>query len=72
MQIFKDNANRDWSLSLTIGTAMKVKEQLGIDLLQPEVGHLPCRHFRSLISIGKVFETKIIARNQKHVSARRF
>ncbi len=41
MQIFKDNANRDWSLSLTIGTAMRVKEQLGIDLLQPEVGDPP-------------------------------
>ena len=41
MQIFKDNANRDWSLSLTIGTAMKVKDTLGIDLLQPEVGDPP-------------------------------
>ena len=41
MQVFKDNANRDWSLSLTIGTAMKVKDQLGVDLLQPEVGEPP-------------------------------
>ncbi len=41
MQVFKDNANRDWSLSLTIGTAMKVKDTLGIDLLQPEVGDPP-------------------------------
>ena len=41
MQVFKDNANRDWSLSLTIGTAMKVKDQLGVDLLQPEVGDPP-------------------------------
>ena len=41
MQVFKDNANRDWSISLTIGSAMKVKERLGIDLLQPEVGNPP-------------------------------
>ena len=41
MQVFKDNANRDWSLSLTIGTAMKVKDTLGVDLLHPEVGDPP-------------------------------
>jgi len=41
MHIFKDNAGRDWSLSLTIGNAMMVKERLGIDLLQPEVGDPP-------------------------------
>jgi hypothetical protein len=41
MQIFKDNMNRDWTLSLNIGTAMLVKDRLGIDLLQPEVGEPP-------------------------------
>lgn len=41
MQVFKDNANRDWSLSLTIGSAMKIKDSLGVDLLQPEVGDPP-------------------------------
>jgi len=41
MHIFKDNAGRDWSLSLTIGNAMMVKDRLGIDLLQPEVGDPP-------------------------------
>jgi hypothetical protein len=41
MQIFKDNANRDWTLSLNIGTAMMVRDRLGIDLLQPEVGDPP-------------------------------
>lgn len=41
MQVFKDNANRDWTLSLNIGTAMKVKDRLGVDLLQPEVGDPP-------------------------------
>jgi len=41
MHIFKDNAGRDWSLSLTIGNAMMVKERLGIDLLQPEIGDPP-------------------------------
>ncbi|MDR3234432.1 MAG: hypothetical protein LBT46_12355 [Planctomycetaceae bacterium] len=41
MQIFKDNANRDWTISLNIGTAMMVKDRLGIDLLQPETGDPP-------------------------------
>jgi hypothetical protein len=41
MHIFKDNANRDWTISLNIGSAMKVKDQLGIDLLQPESGEPP-------------------------------
>ena len=41
MQIFKDNANRSWQLSLTIGVAIKVKDTLQIDLLQPEIGDPP-------------------------------
>jgi len=41
MQVFKDNAGRDWSLSLTIGNAMLVRDRLGVDLLQPEVGEPP-------------------------------
>ena len=41
MQVFKDNAGRDWSLSLTIGNAMRVRDRLGVDLLQPEVGEPP-------------------------------
>jgi hypothetical protein len=41
MRVFKDNANRNWSISLTIGTAMMVKDRLGIDLLQPESGDPP-------------------------------
>jgi len=41
MHIFKDNAGRDWSLSLTIGNAMMVRDRLGIDLLQPEAGDPP-------------------------------
>jgi hypothetical protein len=41
MHTFKDNANRDWTLSLNIGTAMMVKDRLGIDILQPEIGDPP-------------------------------
>ena len=41
MQSFKDNSNHEWSISLTIGAAMMVKERLGVDLLQPEVGDPP-------------------------------
>ena len=41
MQTFKDSNNRNWSLTLTIGSAIKIKERLEIDLLQPEVGDPP-------------------------------
>jgi len=41
MKTFKDNAGHDWNISLNIGTAMLVKERLGVDLLQPEVGDPP-------------------------------
>ena len=41
MKTFNDAAGRTWTLSLTLGTAMKVKAKLGIDLLQPEAGDPP-------------------------------
>lgn len=41
MQKFKDNANHSWEIALTIGAAIKVKDRLGVDLLQPEVGDPP-------------------------------
>ena len=41
MKTFNDAANRTWTISLTLGTAMAVKDKLGIDLLQPEAGDPP-------------------------------
>lgn len=41
MKTFTDAAGRTWTLALTLGTAMKVKAKLGIDLLQPEAGEPP-------------------------------
>jgi len=41
MKAFVDKAGRNWTITLTLGTAMTVKEQLGIDLLQPEAGDPP-------------------------------
>ena len=41
MKTFKDNAGHDWNIALNIGTAMLVKDRLGIDLLQPEKGEPP-------------------------------
>ena len=41
MKTFTDKAGRSWSVTLTLGTAMTVKAQLGVDLLQPEVGDPP-------------------------------
>ncbi len=41
MKAFTDRAGRSWTITLTLGTAMTVKEQLGVDLLQPEAGDPP-------------------------------
>jgi len=41
MKTFSDAAGRTWSITLTLGTAMAVKESLGVDLLQPEAGEPP-------------------------------
>jgi hypothetical protein len=36
MQTFQDASGRTWTLTLNLGTAMAVRDRLGIDLLQPE------------------------------------
>jgi len=41
MKSFKDSTGREWAITLTLGTALKVKSKLGIDLLQPEAGDPP-------------------------------
>jgi len=41
MKTFTDAAGRTWTLTLTLGTAMRVKAVLDIDLLQPEAGDPP-------------------------------
>ena len=41
MKAFTDRAGRSWTITLTLGTAITVKEQLGVDLLQPEAGDPP-------------------------------
>ena len=41
MKTFTDAAGRTWTISLNLGTALKVKDALGVDLLQPEQGEPP-------------------------------
>jgi hypothetical protein len=41
MKTFTDTAGRTWTISLNLGTALQVKDALGIDLLQPEAGDPP-------------------------------
>jgi len=41
MKTFTDAAGRTWTITLNLGTAMAVKEKLGLDLLQPEAGDPP-------------------------------
>jgi len=39
MKTFTDTAGRTWTISLNLGTALAVKDKLGVDLLQPEAGY---------------------------------
>ena len=41
MKTFTDAAGRTWTIALNLGTAMAVKDKLGVDLLQPEDGDPP-------------------------------
>lgn len=41
MKSFKDSTGREWVITLTLGSAMKVKSKLDVDLLQPEEGDPP-------------------------------
>ena len=41
MKTFSDAAGRTWTISLNLGTALAVKDSLGVDLLQPEAGDPP-------------------------------
>ena len=41
MKTFTDAAGRTWTIALNLGTALAVKDRLGVDLLQPEAGDPP-------------------------------
>ncbi|HPC65343.1 MAG TPA: hypothetical protein P5175_06230 [Anaerohalosphaeraceae bacterium] len=41
MKCFNDAAGRTWTIALNLGTAMRVKDKLNIDLLRPEDGDPP-------------------------------
>lgn len=41
MRVFQDAAGRSWTIALNLGSALAVKDKLGIDLLQPEQGDPP-------------------------------
>jgi len=68
MKTFTDTANRTWSISLTIGSAMRVKDTLGVDLLQPEEGDPP--HLTRLgtdeILLGKVIACLLAGQFESH------
>ena len=44
MHSFHDTQNRTWQLVLNIGAAMRVRDALAVDLLQPELGSPPLAH----------------------------
>lgn len=68
MKTFNDAAGRTWTIGLNIGTAMKVKESLGVDLLQPEEGNPP--HLTRLgvdeILLGKVICALLMGQFEAH------
>jgi len=41
LKTFTDAAGRTWTISLNLGTALKVRDALDVDLLQPEQGDPP-------------------------------
>jgi len=41
MKQFCDKTGRSWTISLTLRTAIEVRDKLGVDLLQPEQGSPP-------------------------------
>ncbi|OHB58788.1 MAG: hypothetical protein A2Y12_00100 [Planctomycetes bacterium GWF2_42_9] len=41
MKTFTDSAGRNWTLSLTIDCAKRVRDLLGVNLLEPEAGDPP-------------------------------
>lgn len=41
MRTFTDAAGRTWSIHMTLGSAMRVKQKLGVDLLRIEEGDPP-------------------------------
>ena len=41
VKTFKDKDGRDWEISLNLDSAIRVKDALGVDLLQPELGDPP-------------------------------
>jgi len=41
MKTFKDSQDRTWEIAITIGSVMRVKDRLGVDLLKPEDGTPP-------------------------------
>jgi len=41
MKQFCDKSGRSWTISLTLGTAIEVRDKLDVDLLQPEQGDPP-------------------------------
>jgi hypothetical protein len=41
MKAFTDNASRTWSLSMTIDSVKRVRDLLGVNLVEPEAGDPP-------------------------------
>ncbi len=56
MRCFRDTQNNTWEIAITLGAAMEVRDKLGIDILQPELGSpsLIDRIANDEISLGEI------------------
>ena len=41
MRTFKDKAGRNWTIGVNLATAKRLRDELSVDLLQPEIGDPP-------------------------------
>ncbi len=58
MKAFQDKAGRNWTVSLTIGSAMRVKDKVDVDLLRPEEGKPPTL---TRLGLDEVLLARVIA-----------
>lgn len=68
MKVFTDAAGRTWTIALNLGTAMQVKDTLGIDLLRPEDGNPPLltRLGTDEMLLGEVLCALLSSQFEKH------
>ena len=66
MKTFKDSTGRVWELSLTIGSAMRVRDKFGFDLLQPSKSNLIVELGTDEIKLAEIIACLLEPQFEKH------